>query len=386
MDVVYLFYTRGTVGIPVIGFDKQLITRLKCLKSGYWDERRRSFVLPADYITNAVRAKLLCGMINVQVNKDNENPVTVHGFLDKPWPIDTNDTNDTNEINDADYQNSFLDCSLLEILETEMRSRKYSYDTIKSYLHYNKNLCETIKKSPENIISTDIKYYLETLERKGFSSASMNLAISALKFFYGTVLKKHCVNEQKRPREDKRLPIVLAKSEILAMIKSLKNPKHRVLLTLAYSSGLRVGELVKLRKENIDFIRKTIYLHDAKGRKDRYTILSETAEKAIKGYCQMYSIEEGWLFPSWTDDKHLTIRTAQKVFDAALEKTGIKKEASIHSLRHSFATHLLETGTDISFIKDLLGHNSIRTTERYAHIAKRKVLLVQSPLDNPLGD
>jgi site-specific recombinase XerD len=208
----------------------------------------------------------------------------------------------------------------------------------------------------------------------------MNLAISAIKFFYGNILKKDIVHERGRPREDKHLPIVLSKDEVVKILDITKNEKHRLLLTMVYSSGLRVSEVVALKREHIDFPRGVIYVKLGKGRKDRVTMLSKKAASQIEEYCKHNNIEK-WLFPGQPSNRPISIRTAQHIFENAVKKAGIIKEASIHDFRHSFATHLLESGTDIRYIQDLLGHSNIRTTERYTHVAKRSVLSIQSPLD-----
>jgi site-specific recombinase XerD len=243
-----------------------------------------------------------------------------------------------------------------------------------------------MQKKVEDIISEDITAYLAHLDKTlELSSSSMNLAISALKFFYREVLKKNLAQEQYRPRHDKRLPVVLSCSEINQLLDTEKNPKHRLLLMIAYSSGLRVSEVVALKKEHIDFSRKTILIRSGKGRHDRYTMLSDRAAKFIQDYCAMYDIES-WIFPGISSHYHLSIRSAQSVFDKALHNAGIQKAVSIHNLRHSFATHLLESGTDIKYIQELLGHSSLKTTQRYTHVARRSLLRIKSPLDNLARD
>lgn len=158
------------------------------------------------------------------------------------------------------------------------------------------------------------------------------------------------------------------------------NIKHRLLLTLAYSSGLRVSEAVSLRPEDIALSRKVICVKLGKGRRDRYTPLSDKAAALFKEYSARCDIR-AWLFPGQSATRHLAIRSAQRIFDKAVRQAGIFKDISIHSLRHTFATHLLESGTDIRYIQTLLGHSSIRTTERYTHVAKGSVLNIRSPLD-----
>ena len=162
----------------------------------------------------------------------------------------------------------------------------------------------------------------------------MNLAISSIKFFYKNIMKKDIFTGQRRPRHDKRLPVVLSQEEILKMLEAEKNIKHRLLLMIVYASGLRVGEVVRLKRKDIDTDRKTIIINSGKGRKDRYSVISDTVNEALAKYYYLYDIND-WLFP----------------------------------------------GTDIRYIQELLGHSSIRTTERYTHVARYKISKIISPMD-----
>ena len=269
-------------------------------------------------------------------------------------------------------------------LEKELRSRKYSPRTQKSYIYYNRLICRSLQKTPEELCSDDVTEFIAFLEKeKDSSSAAMNLALSAIKFFFKNVLKRDDICDCHRPRQDKNLPVVLSKEEIQKILGMEKNPKHRLLLMLVYSSGLRVSEVTALKKENIDLSRKVIYIKLGKGRKDRSTILSEKAALFIEDYYVSFGIEK-WLFPGQNPARPLSIRSAQKIFDKALRCAAINKKISIHGLRHTFATHILENGIDIRYIQALLGHASLRTTERYTRVARRNVLSIQSPLDTIL--
>jgi site-specific recombinase XerD len=216
------------------------------------------------------------------------------------------------------------------------------------------------------------------MEKDGYSASAMNLAFSAFKFFSKNVLKKDGISRLRRPRQDRTLPPVLSKQEIKKILDTEENPKHRLLLMIVYSSGLRVSEAVALKREHIDFHRKTVFVKGGKGRKDRCTVLSEKAVPFIKEYFKEFGIKT-WVFPGYPSNRHLTIRTAQRVYDKSAQKAGIIKDTSIHGLRHTFATHLLESGTEIRYIQTLLGHSSVRTTERYARVAIHNVLNVKSP-------
>ncbi len=171
------------------------------------------------------------------------------------------------------------------------------------------------------------------------------------------MLKKKFVYEVKKPRKDKKLPVVLSKEEAAKIISSVNNIKHKAILMLVYSAGLRVGEVIKLKPADIDSKRMLVFIKGAKGRKDRYTLLSEATLKNLREYWKKYKPIK-WLFPGPDKERHITIRTAQRIFEMACQKARIKKQVTIHSLRHSFATHLLENGIDLRYIQELLGHKS----------------------------
>ncbi|MDR1352165.1 MAG: tyrosine-type recombinase/integrase [Treponema sp.] len=426
MDVVYLFYHDREINVPFSGScGARLFQRFAESGLGYWDQRRQQFVLENAASAETAVKRLLSGTPWVAVNRRPEEPVLVNGFFERPWqgagrpgsfsggeaspPVFSSrppvakagadgvsvrgfaasDRGDAACLSRAKPQPEIFAGHWLEKLETELRARKYSPRTVLSYVHYNRAFCSFIRKTPDAVDEEDIKKYLAYLDKSlDLSTSSMNLAISSLKFFYTGILKKPVAKDLYRPRHDKRLPCVLSRQEVSLMLDTEKNPKHRLLLMLAYSSGLRVSEVVALKKENIDFSRKTIFVRAAKGRKDRYTLLSDRASRFIKEYCNLYSIGggdegEGWLFPGQDRKAHLSIRSAQCVFEKALRNASINKPISIHGLRHTFATHLLENGIDARYIQNLLGHASLRTTERYTHVARKNLLKIQSPLDVP---
>lgn len=182
------------------------------------------------------------------------------------------------------------------------------------------------------------------------------------------------------PKKQTRYPDVLSKEEVKRLFSVLSNIKHRFLLKLIYSAGLRVSEAVTLKITDLDFDRRMIHIRQAKGRKDRFVMLSAAAAVEYKGYRDNVLLKD-WLFPGANPDCHLSIRSAQAVFSKAAERAKIAKEVSVHSLRHSFATHLLENGTDLRYIQVLLGHKSSRTTEIYTHVSKLDINRIKSPLD-----
>lgn len=268
-----------------------------------------------------------------------------------------------------------------EDLRRELVSRKYSYKTIKAYIYFNKDFLNFLGKRLPDINDDDIKNYLLHLaENKQSATSTLNQAINALKFYYGEVLKRKFVYEIKRPRKDKKLPVILSQEEITKILSSVDNIKHKAILMLIYSAGLRVGEVVKLKPEDIDSKRMLIHIKGSKGRKDRYTILSETALEILREYWREYKPRK-WLFEGARPGRYLSIRTVEKILEHACEKANIRKDVSVHTLRHSFATHLLEGGTDLRYIQELLGHKDSKTTEIYTHVSIKSIGKIKSPLD-----
>lgn len=260
---------------------------------------------------------------------------------------------------------------------------KYSQRTIDRYIAIVDRYARFIKVPLVESGVEDAKSYLAYLERDlRLSASSLNQTISALRFLYMRVFGREAPIER-RPRADKRLPCVLSRDEAMRIISSPRNLKHRAILALAYSAGLRVSEVACLHVGDIDPDRGVILVHSGKGRKDRYTILANRTKRLLESYIDLYK-PTTWLFEG-QNGSHLSSRSIQEIFNRAKESQGITKAASIHSLRHSFATHLLEDGTDIRYIQALLGHANAKTTQIYTHVAKRDVLRIKSPYDQDTG-
>ncbi|GIP44458.1 hypothetical protein J45TS6_29170 [Paenibacillus sp. J45TS6] len=233
---------------------------------------------------------------------------------------------------------------------------------------------------------TDVEAYTVFLLEQGHSHAYVNQAISSIRFLTKFVLHQSPESARYlRPKPEKKLPYVLSEQEVLRILKALPNLKHRTMLYLAYASGLRVSEVVRLRLTDFDIDRGTILIRQGKGKKDRYTLLSSAAWELVQNYVKNES-PGNWLFPGQIEGRHLTERSLQKVFAQALVESGIRKEVGIHVLRHSFATHLIEGGTDLRYIQELLGHTHSSTTERYTHVSRKNLKKIQSPLDRMKED
>jgi len=270
---------------------------------------------------------------------------------------------------------------MLKKLETELKLRGFTQATQKAYLEHNNKFLNFIKKQPEQITEDDLKLYLADLisERKQ-KPASVNLTISALKFFYKEILKKDIFSNIKPPKSEKKIPTVLSKDEIKLLLDAITNDKHKLLVELLYSSGLRVSEAVKMKIDDLNLKEKMGKVISGKGKKDRHIIISNNIIEHINNYLKDRKEDSEYLFPS--DKKHISVRMAQKIVNKSAKKAGIKKRVFCHALRSSFATHLLEAGTDIRIIQVLLGHANLSTTERYTKVSTEQLKKVKSPLDS----
>ena len=270
---------------------------------------------------------------------------------------------------------------IISKLENELRLRGLSKETIKAYSgHINRYFnYYPGKKLPftKDLIE---KYLLDLLENKNYSSSYVNQAVSAIKFTIKNVTNNNIEIELARPKKEKKLPEILSQSEVIGILNALNDEKHRAILFIIYSAGLRISEAVNLKVSDIDSKRMLIHVVQGKGKKDRYTTLSEVALKELRNYARKYK-PETWLFPGEKPGKSITKRTVQRIFENAKDKAGIMKNVSVHSLRHSFATHLLEGGIDLRYLQELLGHTNSKTTEIYTHVTQKNIQNIVSPLD-----
>ncbi len=261
----------------------------------------------------------------------------------------------------------------------EMKLRNFSSQTIKSYTYYITEILKYTRKSPRDINSQDIKDFLEKLVDQNKSASTLNIAYSALKLYFEKILQRRFFIFLPRARAEKKLPIVFTKKEIEKLLNAINNRKHKLIISLIYSAGLRVSEVVKIKVQDLDFENNTLFIKQSKGKKDRITIFAKKLGTELKKYIKDNNIQ-GNLFKN-SQNKILNIRTVQKIFSDALKKSKIVKKASIHSLRHSFATHLLENGTNLRYIQTLLGHKKLETTQMYTKVANNKLKEIINPLD-----
>ena len=272
---------------------------------------------------------------------------------------------------------------LLNALTFELKLRGFSKHTLKSYLDHNQNFLDFVKKSTEQVDENDLKQYIgHLISDKQLKPASVNQAVSALRFFYNEVLGKKVLMGVKSMKSEKKLPVVLTKHEISKLIGATENPKHKLLINLMYSSGLRVSECVSLKYEDINLEERNGFVRDGKGRKDRPIILSNSFVNDLNIYIKSNKRNKGnpYIFPS--KKGHITPRQAQRVIEKSAKKAALNKKVFCHALRSSFATHLLEAGTDIRYIQELLGHSSLETTQIYTKVATERLKHIKSPGDS----
>ncbi len=271
---------------------------------------------------------------------------------------------------------------IIEKLTRDMQLRGLNRSTIKEYCQRINQFQEYFEKPATELWEPEIRTYLHYLsnERK-LSSSTVNMCNCALRFLYDVTLEKN-LNYKRVPRlkQPYLLPNTLTKEDIHKIFTATDNLKHKCILMTIYGSGLRLSEIAVLKVSDIDSRNMRIFIEQGKGGKDRYALLSQSNLEVLREYWKQYK-PKYWLFEGAENGSHISKRTVQDIFKKYLNKAGIAKDATVHTLRHSFATHLLEGGTNLFYIRDLLGHATIRTTARYLHVATTDILKTISPLE-----
>lgn len=274
----------------------------------------------------------------------------------------------------------------VELARRELLLRGYSPRTRKVYLGHMKRFLEWLGGDVGRILERPDEaaraYLLHLVQERGVSRSTHNQVVSALRFMCEAMFGHPALSLRiPRPKAGRPLPQVLSTREVSQVLDAVRNPKHRAVLMLLYSAGLRVGEVVRLRLHDLDRDRGLVRVRQGKGRKDRYSLLARRALEAVDVYVAAFPTET-WLFPGARPDRHLSTRSVQRVVRRAARAAGLPKGVTAHTLRHSFATHLLERGTHLRLIQELLGHSSARTTQIYTHVASTELEAVRSPLDD----
>lgn len=263
-----------------------------------------------------------------------------------------------------------------------MKLERLSPKTVQAYVGAVAGIAKYHSRSPDSLTNDQIQsYLLYLIEERNLAWSSCNVAFSGLRYFYLNILKweETDFHIPARPR-CRRLPLLMSRKEIRRLFAAVNNPKHRALLKTVYGAGLRVSEVVKLQPEHIESSRGLIRVEQGKGRKDRYTLLSDTLLAELRSYWR-YCRPRKWLFFGRRKTDHIAIDSAQRIFYNAKKAAGITSGRGIHTLRHCFATHMLESGTDLYTLKQLLGHTALSTTIGYIHLTPKRTGSLQGPLD-----
>ncbi|UTW67723.1 tyrosine-type recombinase/integrase [bacterium SCSIO 12643] len=330
------------------------------------------------------------GMVYILNNKSNLDKIfekfrgvawvnCSHFFINRPIDIE-NGPIDVNWFRKRTVDKNYRVCPEEYLMKLELK--KYSNNTVKTYVKFFEAFINHYKHV--NLLSlneNDVRSYLQKLVQENRSNSYLNQAINAIKFYYEVVLEMpNRFYAIERPRKNQVLPKVLSKEDISIIINNTINLKHRCIIGILYSSGLRRSELLNLKISDIDSKRMTIRVEGAKGNKDRYTLLSESLLKDLRVYFKEWKPKK-YLFEGLRGGKY-SPESVSKVIKNSAKNARVNKQVTPHILRHSFATHLLEAGTDLRYIQTLLGHNSSRTTEIYTHVAISSFKKIKNPLDS----
>jgi integrase/recombinase XerD len=360
-DLLAIKTTSGRLKV-IFAYNKELINTCKKIPYSSWNSENKWWSVPF--------ANKFLEEIKTAAESQNLNFIYEEEEIDNVRKA---------RVSPYDIPN-YRDCPDEYILK--LKELRYSEKTIKTYKGLFKEFINyyhkvEINRIDESMITAFLRYLV--MERK-VSTSYQNQSINAIKFYFESVLggqrKVYLVD---RPREEKRLPVILNEEEIGSLFKVTDNIKHKAILMLAYSAGLRLSELINVKLTDIDSARMQIRIVQAKGKKDRYSLLSVKLLEVLREYFIIYK-PKIWLFEGATRGQY-SVGSIQTIMRDSVRKAGIKKKVSIHTLRHSFATHLLENGTDLRYIQSLLGHSNSKTTEIYTHITTKGFDQIKSPLD-----
>ena len=272
--------------------------------------------------------------------------------------------------------------ALRDKMAADLKIAGYSPSTQKIYLLYARQFARFLMRSPEEMGAQEIRRFLLHLVQSGVSPETLRQARCGLRFLYAVTLNRPVeIDWVPVPRRKHRLPIILSGQQVESILIAVQSPKYRALFMVMYASGLRNAEACRLRPGDVDSKRGVLRVQAGKGNRDRCTLLSPRLLESLRDYWRTTQPDGPWLFPGRAPGKHVSSESVRQVFHKAVAAAGIRKAATPHTLRHSFATHLLEAGTDIAVIQALLGHSSVAVTQIYAHVQVSHIARTRSPLD-----
>ncbi len=354
-------------------YDEEVIALIKEIPGARWFPEKRCWHVstiygPADKLNYRFKDKL-----NFVEKKQSETRIKPGGSLhERRCALVTRKT-DWRGISKVRVPDEYFKTLVL---------KNYSKRTIRTYGVLFRYFMEYYADRDVNTLTDEEirDYLLYLVDKRKVSQSYQNQAINAIKFYYEKILgRKANTYYLQRPKAEKKLPSVLSEQEVVLILKQIRNLKHQCIIYLIYSAGLRLNEVINLKVEDVDSMRMVLYIRNGKGRKDRMSLLSERVLAVLRDYYRQYR-PKVWLFEGQDGEKY-SDRSVQEIFKTAKLRSGIRKQASVHTLRHSFATHLLERGIDLRYIQELLGHTNSKTTQIYTHITKKGMEKIKSPLD-----
>lgn len=369
MDVFIRGDDRGHLLVQT-PYCPDIVKQIKTIPDRIWDPTHKVWILPD---TRQHLDALLSGLYQTGLFTSQEQPAGIPAPTDDDHPVSS-----SAEASDEISQG-------MDKVRRYLRLNGYSRHTVKAYTNQLEQFFRRTGAEPATVHRETILLYLEEIAGSiGLSRSMAAQCLGALKHFYRINypwITPTPADSIRPPRRGKHYPDILSKDEVRDLIDGIRNIKHRMLISMTYSCGLRVSEVVHLQVKDLDFKRSLIHIRSGKGDKDRFVMLSPGLQSLYEQY-RLEVMVHSWLFPGRSPSDHISVRTAQVVFNTARDRADIRKNVSIHSLRHSFATHLLEEGTDLRYIQELLGHRSSRTTEIYTHVSRLDIRNIHSPFDS----
>lgn len=351
----------------LFAYDKEVIALVKSQKGARWSQTLQSWYFPKKEFQLNSFYQALKGFVFIDYSKLKQQHSAPSSIIAKK----------------TTPRESKICILLPQEYKEQLILKRYSQNTIKTYCSCFLKFMNFFKgQSIDHLSKKDIQVFLLYLiQKRKVSSSTQNQYINAIKFYYEKVLKQpKMVFTLERPNKAKKLPEVLTEQEVFMILKKTSNLKHKIILSLLYSGGLRVGELIGLRIQDIVWEKNYLFIRGGKGQKDRITLLSENIALLLKKYIQKCK-PNYWLIES-PNRKHYSASSVRAILRRSAKNAGIQKRIYPHMLRHSFATHLLEKGTDLRYIQELLGHGSSKTTEVYTHVSRKSLANIKSPLDH----
>jgi integrase/recombinase XerD len=359
-------------------FDRELYQKLKSLPQIEWNPKRNLWQLPDEPNNINMLLSEFRGIawVNLESVKRANGDERVHIIRNAGEIVSKKVTTEISTLGEETKKQLLL-------FESYLKSKRYSSSTIKTYSDSLRTFFRFQGDTPIDQLSVEdvIRFNTNYILKNDLSASFQNQVINAIKLFYRNRFNRSMELEHlHRPRREKRLPNVLSKEEVKAILETPVNLKHRAMLSLIYACGLRRSELLNLTLKDIHSERNLLLIRQSKGKKDRVVPLSKKLIAMLREYYKSYKPKH-WLFEGQNAGEKYGERSIQLVLNQALEKASVKKPATLHWLRHSYATHLLENGTDLRYIQELLGHNSSKTTEIYTHVSTRNIQQIKSPFD-----